>query len=345
MRVSPTAFALLLVPAILAGQDPAIRLRLDTGEAEAALDILDAQAATGAVPDTLWTRLGATEGFVRLTAREQSMGRSLTLDHMRAYLTRDSMVAGRQLLRRTLEGWRALPVADAGARALAYLPAGTPLEATVYLLIKPRSNSFVYDLRGRPAIMLYLDPDREPRAFANTVAHELHHIGLSAACQSDPDTLFADTASEAVSARNWLSAFGEGLAMLAAAGGPTTHPHRDSPNADRARWDSDMAKASDQMRALERFFLQVLDGRLAGDSAVTAEGMKFFGVQGPWYTVGYRMWREVEQRFGRERVIADACRPAQLLLDYNRAVARDPKAPHWSDGFVRRLPALLTRRS
>jgi putative zinc-dependent peptidase DUF5700 len=106
-----------------------------------------------------------------------------------------------------------------------------------------------------------------------------------------------------------------------------------------------MASASDQMRALEQFFLQVLDGRLSGDSAVTTEGMKFFGVQGPWYTVGHPMWREVERRFGRERVITDACRPAQLRLDYNRAVARDPKALRWSDGFARRLATVLARRS
>lgn len=334
--------ALCLVPLSAAAQAGPLRLRLDTGEAEAALAILDARAG-GAVPDSLWTRLEATEGFTRLVAREQSLRRTLSLDDMRAYLGNDSIVARRQQFRRTLEAWRQLPVADAGARALAYLPAGTTLDATIYLLVKPRTNSFVFDVRGRPAIMLYLDPDVAAPAFANTVAHELHHIGLGAACRVAPDTLFADTTQAAAAAREWLSAFGEGLAMLAAAGGPTVHPHQTSPAADRERWDRDMADAPDQMREVERFFLGVLDGKITGDS-VTVAGMEFFGVQGPWYTVGYRMWSTVERRFGRARVVADACQPARLLLDYNQAVAGTPSAPHWSADFSQRLAALLAQR-
>jgi hypothetical protein len=43
---------------------------------------------------------------------------------------------------------------------------------------KPQIHSFVYDVRGDPAIFLYLDPEQPPAQFENTVAHELHHIGF-----------------------------------------------------------------------------------------------------------------------------------------------------------------------
>jgi hypothetical protein len=333
--------SLLSVPGQLpAVQDTPIRLRLDVAEAEAALAILDARAA-GAVPESLWTRLELTEGYRRLADRERAMGREMSVAEFRAFLSQDSMVPQRGPLRRTLRAWSTMPVTDVGARALAYLPAGTPLEATVYLLIKPRQNSFVYDLQGRPAIMLYLDPGKTPAQFANTAAHELHHIGLAAACRATTPSAASDTSAAAETARSWLSAFGEGLAMLAAAGGPAVHPHQDSPREDRDRWDRDMLAAGSQMREVEAFFLDLLEGRLSEEGETSRRGMEFFGVQGPWYTVGYRMWSTVERTYGRRRVIEDACDPARLLLDYTRAVAGDPAAPRWSVRFTDRLPALL----
>lgn len=258
---------------------------------------------------------------------------------LRVLLMNDTILRRRAELRRTLESWRVLPVGEAGARALAYLPTGTVLEATVYLLIKPRPNSFVFDLQNHPALMLYLDSEVTGPAFANRVAHELHHIGLSAACRNEP--VYLDSSLTAQSARSWLTAFGEGLAMLAAAGGPENHPHLDSPAADRDRWDREMLLAPAQMKEVEQFFLDLLEGRLAEESSRNERGMNFFGVQGPWYTLGYRMWSTVERTMGRDRVIADACRPAQLLLDYNLAVANKVGAPRWSGRLISRLSSLL----
>jgi hypothetical protein len=98
------------------------------------------------------------------------------------------------------------------------------------------------------------------------------------------------------------------------------------------------------MKEVERFFLDVLDGKLTGEAGITERGMTFFGVQGPWYTLGYRMWSTVERKMGRDRVIADGCQPARLLLDYNAAVRNDRNAPRWSDRFAARLAALLRTR-
>lgn len=332
----------LLASASLQAQNSRIHLRMDTGEAEAALAILDARVAHGAAPDSLWARLEASEGYQRLVAREKAMGRSITVADMRSLLLNDTILGHREALRRTLDSWRVLPVDQAGALALAYLPDTTVLAATVYLLIKPRSNSFVFDLSGKPALMLYLNSETSAPEFANTLAHELHHIGMAAACQARP--AYADTTAKAGVTRDWLSAFGEGLAMLAAAGGPDRHPHRDSPAAVRLRWDREMGEAETQMKAVEAFLLDLLEGRLTDPAKQTEKGMEFFGVQGPWYTLGYRMWSTVERKYGRARVINDACRPAQLLLDYNRALAGDSKAPLWSTRLSGKLPGLLETR-
>lgn len=71
--------ASLLFPSCLVAQREEIRLRIDAGEAEAALAVLDARAAGGVVPDSLWRRLEQSEGFGRLAEREQAMGRPLTM--------------------------------------------------------------------------------------------------------------------------------------------------------------------------------------------------------------------------------------------------------------------------
>jgi hypothetical protein len=105
-----------------------------------------------------------------------------------------------------------------------------------------------------------------------------------------------------------------------------------------------MSQAPQQIKEVEGFFRDILEHRLVGDSAIPERGSQFFGVQGPWYTLGYRMWSEVERRMGRERVISDVCRPAQLLLDYNRVTAGVSSAPRWSSEFTRQLQRLLTTR-
>ena len=224
---------------------------------------------------------------------------------------------------------------QAGRKALAYLPPGTRIRAKVYLLVKPRSNSFVFEAATDPAIMLYLDPTRTRAQLENTVAHELHHIGYAAGCASTPD---APTDSAVSTARQWLSAFGEGVAMLAAAGGPDVHPHETSPAEDRARWDRDVANAPADLHRVEGFLLDVLDRRVTDPDSIGRVAMSFFGVQGPWYTLGWVMASTVERASGRAALVNVLCDPAELLAAYN-AVARQRAGglPLWSESLLARL--------
>jgi len=223
---------------------------------------------------------------------------------------------------------------------LAYLPDWARIRAHVYPVIKPRTNSFVFEASTDPAIFLYLDPLESAAKFENTVAHELHHIGFSSVSLDD-STRYAGLPPATRTALQWLSAFGEGFAMLAAAGGPDVHPHATSPPADRARWDRDLRHFGPDLQTLDRFFLDVIDGRLAGDAA-TERAMTFFGVQGPWYTVGWRMAVMVERHDGRAALIRCMLDPRELLERYD-AAARDargqggPALPLWSPRLIAAL--------
>ena len=125
--------------------------------------------------------------------------------------------------------------------------------------------------------------------------------------------------------RTWTGAFGEGFAMLAAAGGPDVHPHRDSTPEDRARWDRDVTRFDEDLARVQDFLRRVVSGELDEAGAQRA-GMEFFGVQGPWYTVGWTMAVAVERCFGRADLVRAMRRPWTVLARFNEAVERCPPA-------------------
>lgn len=338
-----------------------VAVRADLSEADAVLATLTARRVTGAVPDTLWARLWATAGYRRLAERERGMGRAFSDSAFRAFVLSDTLRAREPALAAAVARWRTLDVRAPAVRAAAYLPPGNALRATLYPVIKPATNSFVFDLARDPAFFVYVDPAVTPAKLENTLAHELHHVGYAAACgpaADARDSAFARTtrrggadsarAARLATAYTWLGAFGEGLAMLAAAGGPDVHPHAASADSDRVRWDRDVANAPADLARVERFFTAVLDGTLADPAAVRREAFGFFGVQGPWYTVGYAMARIVEVEDGRARLVAVECDPAAWLAAYDAAAAR-ANAPRANAGRATsggvRLPAPLPRWS
>ena len=107
--------------------------------------------------------------------------------------------------------------------------------------------------------------------------------------------------------------------MLAAAGGPDIDPHAASSPKEHARWEHDMANFNQDVGSLQEFFLDVIDQRLVGKDKIDEKAFTFFGAQGPWYTVGYKMSVIAEKRFGRKRLIECMLDPRELLVSYNRA--------------------------
>lgn len=123
--------------------------------------------------------------------------------------------------------------------------------------------------------------------------------------------------------------------MLAAAGGPDVHPHAMSEVKDRERWDRDVARFPEDFGKLDAFFRDVLAGKLSEDEAAKVAST-FYGEQGPWYTVGWKMTSIIEKTLGRDRLIACTCDRRKLPATYNEAVRKlGGSLPMWSEEVVR----------
>jgi len=329
----------LIVAVVQQGQGSTIRVQLVTDQAEAVLGILE----KGSSPvDADWSRLLATEGYTRLKARETSMKRPFEDAVFKAFVLSPELGSQTTRLRQTLDRWSTTDMQALAKNALRYLPEGATIAAKVYPVIKPATNSFVFDVTGDPAIFLYLDPSVDEDKFRNTVTHELHHIGFGGSCPAKSVAAEIATLPQAKqNALTWMGAFGEGFAMLAAAGSPDTHPHAVSRKGERATWDRNLENASEDRVKLEGFFLDLLSQKLTGDRLREA-GFQFFGVQGPWYTVGWQMAVTIENALGRSRLIAAFCDPRTLLTTYNDAASKDL---HASSRMGLWSPALISRMS
>lgn len=321
--VSVLIFALSLgsgspVVAKVQGEDrERVQLEVDASEAEAVLAILAKRSCGAAVEESDWQRLFSSVPYVPLKKREASLHIAFTDDEFRKFVLSPELASRAEALQRTLGAWREADLMAAARRVLAYLPSTAQIRARVYPVIKPGKNSFVFEPSTDAAIFLYLDSEETAAKFENTVAHELHHIGF-ASLKGKTESASAHLAPNVETAMEWMGCFAEGFAMLAAAGSPAVHPHAVSSQEERSRWDHDMANFNRDLKELEKFFLEVIDGRLEGQDRIEEKGMSFFGLQGPWYTVGYKMAVVIEEHDGRQTLIDCISDPKMLLRIFNR---------------------------
>lgn len=319
-----------------------ISVSLVTDEAEAVLNILAKKEAGRPVTDEDWHRVFQSEGYIRLKKRELAMKNSFEDDDFKSFVLSGQLLERKKALEETLDRWKRADLSDAARLALAYLPKNARIKAKIYPVIKPRENSFVFDLKSDAAIFLYLDPAVNREQFENTLAHELHHIGYGSGCPTEAvSDAIAKLQPNAQRVLGWIGAFGEGFAMLAAAGGPDVHPHAVSPAKERARWDKDMANFNSDLKAVEKFFLDIMENRLTTEE-MQKTGFSFFGVQGAWYTVGWKMSVMIEKTYGRAKLIECICDQRKLLPTYNKAAAkynrraREPLAL-WSESLIKSI--------
>jgi hypothetical protein len=335
--------ALTSINGLLAAQSTGqIQLQLDASEPEAVLSILAKQATSIAPTDADWKRLFETEPYVRLKKREESFHRGFTDADFKKFVMSPDLAAKAVALRQALEKWKQADLRASARRVLSYLPDQAVIRAKVFPVIKPITNSFVFESQTNPAIFLYLDSKKTSEKFENTVAHELHHIGY-ASISSFAEAKQKDVPANAKPAVEWMGAFGEGFAMLAAAGGPDVDPHAASSPEEHTRWDHDLANFNTDLEALQQFFIDVIDQKLATKEKIDEKAYSFFGdAQGPWYTVGYKMAVIVEKRFGRKVLIDCMLDPRELLNRYNQAATEinehEPtKLALWSPELLQKI--------
>ncbi|HEX2982476.1 MAG TPA: DUF5700 domain-containing putative Zn-dependent protease [Ignavibacteriales bacterium] len=318
----------------------AVNATLVLDEAEAALNILEKKKNGSAVTGADWDKLFSSEGYIRLKKREASMNRAFEDSSFAAFILSDKTVEAAPSLSATLTAWKNTDVIAAARRALNYLPQGAAIKAKIYPVIKPKTNSFVFEVDTDPAIFLYLNPDVTQEQFENTLTHELHHIGYGSCCPNKAVEEEINKLSQPVKTIvNWTGAFGEGFAMLAAAGGPDVHPHAVSPADERERWDNDMKNFNSDLKKVEEFFLDILHERLKTENEINEKGFSFFGIQGPWYTVGWKMSAVIEKTFGKAVLLNCMCDMRTLLKTYNEAAAKHNKTIEeplalWSEEII-----------
>jgi hypothetical protein len=344
---------LLLVAVLLAGTvavanaEERVRFTLNTSEADAVLAILDKRAAGKPVSDADWQRLFTSAPYLRLKKREASMHRDFADEDFKNFVVSGELAKKAPLLQRTLDAWKKADLPAAANRILPYLPSNAQVKASVYPVIKPKTNSFVFETTSNPAIFLYLDPEESQSEFENIVAHESHHIGFSDANKQYEERIKSQP-QNAQKAAEWMGAFGEGLAVLGAAGSADVHPMRDFNADQRIRWDQDMKFVDQELVQVNQFFLDIIGGGFTKPEIADHVAFTFFGYRGPWYTVGYKMGQLVEKHFGRAVLIECMSNPPQLLAKYNEAATEEnaagkDKLPLWSPELLKAVGAAVAR--
>lgn len=351
-RLWVAAFFVYLLPTSAVPQaSPSLTLqvRVDSTQAEAALDLLAARARGETVPASSWTRVFESEGYRRTLERELAIDERLGIDRgysnesFLVWAESDAALEGLAARKETLAAWADVDVDAAAARAKAYLPPDVRLVATVYPIVRRQLNSFVWDLPDNPAIFMAVGTDVSAEELELTLAHELHHVGLSGVCEK-PESAAGDRVA---AARDWLSGFGEGLAVLAAGGGPDGNTHAVGQADLRTAWQERQNNVEADMRQLEAFLLDVAEGRTEGEDA-RRQGMAFVSAegvpQGAFYSLGWFMAVVVERHLGREAVVAATCDHGRLLTDYQRIATThsgeryaERPLPTWSERFLRVL--------
>jgi hypothetical protein len=302
--------------------DARVNVSIVTDEADAVLHILEKKEAAVEITGEDWQRVFSSEGYVRLKKRELSMNRPFAEEDFKAFVLSEKLAPNRRALTGTLAKWKTADIQKVAALPLAYLPSNAVIQAKIYPVIKPRDNSFVFDIPNDPAIFFYLDPKQSREVFENHLAHELHHIGFGTACpNAKTESAIKKLPANSQKVLKWIGAFGEGFAMLAAAGGTNIHPHKFSAAEDRARWDKDTANFNNDLNTLGKFFLDLAGGKLSAEKE-NETARSFYGVQGPWYTVGWQMAVVIEKTYGRQKLIECMCDQRKLLGTYNMALSK-----------------------
>lgn len=125
----------------------AVDVRLVTDQADAVLAILAKRKANQSITEADWQRVFQSEGYIRLKKRETSMKQSFEDADFKTFVLSDQLAARSQALEETVARWKRADITRAAGLTLAYLPKRAQIKAKLYPVIKPRENTFVFEVK------------------------------------------------------------------------------------------------------------------------------------------------------------------------------------------------------
>lgn len=147
-------YASLLACTTILHSQGRIHPQVDTSEADAVLSILARRAAGQPVAESDWKRLFRSEPYRRLQQREAGRKRSFDDADFRQFVLSDPLLERAAGLQRTLTGWKRTDLDAAARRIVGYLPPQAQIRAKVFPVIKPQTNSLVFELLTDPTVFL-----------------------------------------------------------------------------------------------------------------------------------------------------------------------------------------------
>lgn len=313
-----------------------VQLILD--QCEAALEVIEYNVTGNpALWDSSLEKLFNTKGYFWLKERELAMdelGQAFSDEEFKEFILSDNLKEQLYQLQAVLSKLRNLDMEKIVEKAQSYLPEDCPIDSYLIPLIKPLENSFVYQVDGKIAVFLYLNPQYTKAEMENIIIHELHHVGLGNIYKEIPSQIKNPGLREIF---RWTQALGEGYAMLAAAGGVDQHPVVYDSEL-KNMWDKRMNSFADDFEQVNEFFIKLLKQELNEKNAME-KGFEMFGIQGPWYTVGWQVAVTIEKIYGRKSFIECIANPLQQFTMFNNAVTtynrvQKENLPTWSEKII-----------
>lgn len=337
------AAILLCMTAVASEPGSQIQVTFDSGEAEAALTILDKEAKHTTVSTEDWQKLFSTTGYKELKATEAGHVPDFDGDRFddkfKVYLSSPELVAATDRLRTNFQHCARTGLRIAEHRVATYLPPETAVHANIFPVIAP-SQRPAYQIAVGESIFIDLDICNTGAQYTTAVAVQLYRLGAANVLR-DSYSRISKLPVNAQTAAEWTNTFEAGVALLVASGTAQIHPFAWATMEERERWDHKMAGFPDDLKLLDSFFLEIVKGQFKTKEAIAERGDSFFdGEARPWEVVGYKMASVIETRFGRKLLINVLRDPRWLLAIYNQAAEQPNSAerlPRWSPALLEAL--------
>ena len=288
-----------------------------------------------------WNSLFTTKGYQMLKQRGKDMDNNFADSGFKEFLLDEETSSYLENYKNSLNRFLDIDLDYLILKTKKYLPQSAEINTAIIPVIKPDPNSFVHSINNRLLLFIYLEPNISKDKLENKLIHEFHHIGLDDIYNKSDYSHLIDSAQKMI---EWTNAFGEGFAMLAAAGGIDKHPNNFSEESKKL-WDKNMKNFNTDFKKIENFRLNILYDNFHNDKEIYNKGFEIMvnnGGQGSWYTVGYKVAKVIEKTANR-KVLIDCMDDLtklytvynELVLEYNKK--KEENLKHFHNDIIKGL--------